>query len=142
MTTPGRRRPPASRASRASQAGVPGRASPAGGRTRSDRPLPAGESLYTPGAGGPRSTVEHASARPLVFLHQLPAWLPPLAMLALLITGFTLRGWAGATALVLVAVLLGWLGYVSWPALATRGRLLRVAAVACVLAIAVVQARH
>ncbi len=112
MTTPGRRRPPA------------------------------GQNLYTPGAGGTRSSVERASAKPLVFLHQLPAWLPSLAMLALLITGFTLPGWAGATALVLVAALLAWLGYVSWPALATRGRLLRVAAVACVLAIAVVQARR
>lgn len=139
MTTPGRRRPSASRA------GGPGRprgASSAGGRTRAGRPLPAGQNLYTPGAGGTSSSVERASARPLVFLHQLPAWLPPLAMLALLITGFALPGWAGATALVLVAALLAWLGYVSWPALAARGRLLRVAAVACVLAIAVVQARR
>ena len=75
-----------------------------------------------------------------MFLHQLPGWLPPLAMLALLIAGFALPGWIGATALALVAVVLGWLGYVSWPALAARGRLLRVAAVACVVALAVIQA--
>jgi hypothetical protein len=74
--------------------------------------------------------VERSSAKPLVLLHQLPAWLPPLVMLALLIAGLALPGWIGATALVLVAVLLGWLGYMSWPALA----------IACVLALAVIQA--
>jgi hypothetical protein len=84
--------------------------------------------------------VERPSARALVYLHQLPRWLPPLAMLALLITGFAVPGWIGATALALVAVFLGWLGFLSWPTLAVSGRLLRVAAVACLLALAVAQA--
>lgn len=136
MTTPQRRRPPAGRPGATTPRGGSARA----GKARGGRPLPAGRSLYTEGTGGTRSSVERSSARPLVFLHQLPAWLPPLAMLALLIAGFVLPGWIGATALVLVAVFLGWLGYLSWPALAARGRLLRVAAVACVLALAVIQA--
>jgi hypothetical protein len=150
MTTPGRRRQPASGQRRGgasrqapSRAGRPsgtGGGTPRGGKARGGRPLPAGGSLYTPDASGTRSSVERSSAKPLVLLHQLPAWLPPLVMLALLIAGLALPGWIGATALVLVAVLLGWLGYMSWPALATRGRLLRVAAVACVLALAVIQA--
>jgi hypothetical protein len=151
MTTPGRRRQPASGQRRGgsasrqapSQAGRPsgtGGGAPRRGKARDGRPLPAGDSLYTPDARGTRSSVERSSAKPLVLLHQLPAWLLPLVMLALLVAGLALPGWTGATALVLVAVLLGWLGYMSWPALATRGRLLRVAAVACVLAVAVIQA--
>ena len=87
-----------------------------------------------------RQTIERASARPLMFAHQLPRWLPPLVLLALLIAGFTVPGWIGAAALVLVAAVLGWLGYLSWPALTAQGRLLRVAAVACALALAVLQA--
>jgi hypothetical protein len=87
-----------------------------------------------------RQAIERASARPLIFLHQLPRWLPPLVLLAVLIAGFAAPGWVGAAALVLVAVALGWLGYLSWPTLTAQGRLLRVAAVACMLALAVVQA--
>ena len=152
MTTPQRRRPASSgqrpggtvprqtRSGAGSPSSRTGGPTPRDGKARGGRPLPAGGSLYTPGAGKTRSSLERSSARPLVFLHQLPGWLPPLAMLALLIAGFALPGWIGATALALVAVVLGWLGYVSWPALAARGRLLRVAAVACVVALAVIQA--
>ena len=86
--------------------------------------------------------MEQSSAQPLVFLHQLPRWLLPVVLLALLVTGFAVPGWIGAAALVLVAVFLGWLGYLSWPALAARGRLLRLAAVACMLALAVAAARR
>jgi hypothetical protein len=89
-----------------------------------------------------RQAIERSSARPLLFLHQLPRWLPPLVLLVLLVTGFAGPGWIGAAALVLVAVALGWLGYLSWPTLTAQGRLLRVAAAACVLALAVVQAGH
>jgi hypothetical protein len=86
--------------------------------------------------------VENFSARPLVFLQQLPRWLPLLAVLALLITGLAVPGWIGAAALVLVAIFLGWLGYLSWPAIAVPGRLMRMAAVAILLASAVVQTRR
>jgi uncharacterized protein DUF6703 len=103
------------------------------------RPRSQGGSLYTPGAGRARQSLERSSARPLVFLHQMPGWLPPVALLALLIVGFAVPGWTGAASLAGVALFLGWLGYVSWPALRVRGRLLRIAAVACVLALAVVQ---
>ena len=149
MTTPERRRPPAGGQrprQNPSRAGGPqprtGGSAPRGGKPQSQagRPRPAGDSLYTAGAGSTRSAMERSSATPLVFLHQLPRWLPPLVMLALLITGFAVPGWIGATALALVALFLGWLGYLSWPALTARGRLLRAAAVACILAIAVIQA--
>lgn len=104
------------------------------------RPLPTGGTLYTPGAGSRRHSLERSSARPLLYLHQLPAWLPPLAMAALLVAGLALPGWIGAAVLVLLAVFLGWLAVLSWPALPPRGRLLRAAAVAGVLALAVIQA--
>jgi hypothetical protein len=86
-----------------------------------------------------RRGIERRSAAPLVFLHGLPKWVLPLALLAALIVGFAVPGWAGGAALVLVAVILGWFGYLSWPMLATPSRLLRCATIAAVLAIAVVQ---
>ena len=100
------------------------------------RPLPRGQTLYTPQASPTRRSVEQASARPLALLHQLPAWLPPLVAVALLITGLAVRGVLGAVALCLMAALLGWLAFVSWPTLGSRGRLGRALAIACVLAVA------
>ena len=104
------------------------------------RPLPRGTSLYTPGASDARRSLERSSARPLVLLHQLPVWVVPVVLTALLVTGLAVPGWIGAAALVLVAAFLGWLAAVSWPRLPPAGRLLRVAAVAGVLVIAVIQA--
>ena len=104
------------------------------------RPLPPGTSLYTPGASNARRSLEHSSARPLVVLHQLPVWVIPVVLTALLVTGLAVPGLIGAAALVLMAAFLGWLAAVSWPRLAPAGRLLRVAAVAGVLVVAVLQA--
>ena len=104
------------------------------------RPLPRGTSLYTPGASDARRSLERSSARPLVLLHQLPVWVVPVVLTALLVTGLAVPGWIGAAALVLVAAFLGWLAAVSWPRLPPAGRLLRVAAVAGVLVVAVIQA--
>jgi hypothetical protein len=103
------------------------------------RPLPKGETFYTPGATGMRREIERRSAAPLVFLHGLPKWVLPLALLAALIAGFAVPGFAGGAALAVVAVILGWFGYLSWPTLATPTRVLRCATIAAVLAIAVVQ---
>jgi hypothetical protein len=114
---------------------------PAGRRQRGrPRSLPKGNSLYTPGASDTRRSLEHSSARPLVLLHQLPVWLIPVALTALLVTGLAVPGWIGAAALVLVAAFLVWLAAVSWPRLAPGPRLLRVAAVAGVLVVAGIQA--
>ena len=107
---------------------------------RKTRPLPPGTSLYTPGASDARRTLEQSSARPLVVLHQLPVWVVPLLLAALFITGLAVPGVIGAVALVLVAAFLGWLAAVSWPRLTPNGRLLRVAAIACVLVVAGIQA--
>ena len=109
-------------------------------RPRKPRPLPGGESLFTAGASPSRQAIENRSAAPLLWLHQLPVWLLPALLAALLIAGLTLRGLAGAAALAGVAVVLGWLAAVSWPRLDGRARLLRGAVIAAVLAVAVIRA--
>jgi hypothetical protein len=105
-------------------------------------PLPAGQGPYTPGASDRRLAVERSSAKPLLFLRQLPWWLPLILVLGLMITGFVVPGWIGAVALVLVAGFLAWLAYISWPRVNIAGRVLRITAVACMLGVAVLQARR
>ena len=121
---------------RGAPGGRPG--SPAGRSAPADRSIrPA-----TPGASGTRQAVERFSARPLVFLTQLPRWVLLLIVLGLLISGFAVPGLLGAAALLLVAILLGWLAYLSWPSINTSGRVLRVIALACMVAIVIWQARR
>jgi hypothetical protein len=104
------------------------------------RPLPRGSSLYTPDASDARRRIERASARPVVFLSQLPRWVVLVVAAGLLVTGLAVKGWIGAAALVLVAAFLSWLAALSWPATDRNGRLLRLAAVAGVLVLAGLQA--
>ena len=104
------------------------------------RPLPKGDSLYTPGASPARQAAERRSARPLLYLHQLPTWVAPLVLVALLIAGLAVRGPGGAVALCGVAAVLGWLASLSWPRLSANGRLGRILAIAVVLAVAGYQA--
>jgi hypothetical protein len=87
-----------------------------------------------------RRAAERRSAAPLIYLRQLPTWLPPVVLAALLVTGLAVRGWGGAVALCVVAAFLGWLAYLSWPALAARGRLGRTVVIAALLALAAFQA--
>jgi len=104
------------------------------------RPLPPGNSFYTPRASQARSSLERSSARALVVLHQLPVWLVPIVLAGLLVTGLAVPGWPGALALILVAAFLGWLAALSWPRLGPGTRLLRVAAIVGLLVIAGIQA--
>jgi hypothetical protein len=104
------------------------------------KPLPPGDSLYTQDASQGRRRIEQASARPLVLMHQLPVWLPPVVVAGLLVTGLAVPGPVGAIALLLVAAFLGWLAALSWPQTKGGGRLLRLAAIAGVLAVAIIQA--
>ena len=104
------------------------------------RPLPKGDSLYTPGASPARQATERRSARPLLYLHQLPVWVAPLVLVVLLVGGLAMRGPGGAAALCGVAAVLGWLAALSWPQLPARGRLGRILGIAVVLALAGLQA--
>jgi uncharacterized protein DUF6703 len=79
-------------------------------------------------ASGLRRAVTRWSAMPLVFLHQLPRWVLPLVLVALLLAGMLGTGWVGALALIVLAALLAWLAYLSWPTTPLAGRLLRAGA--------------
>jgi hypothetical protein len=111
-------------------------------RTRAPRPLPKGDTLFTPDASPARQALEHRSATALLWLHQLPPWVPPVLAAALLVVGLAVGGVIGAIALCGVAAVLGWLAAVSWPRLSAQGRLLRVAAFGCVLIVAVIRGLH
>jgi hypothetical protein len=104
------------------------------------RPLPKGASLYTPDASPARQAAERRSAKPLLYLYQLPTWVPPLVLVVFLIAGLAARGPAGAAALCVVAAVLAWLGAMSWPRLSSSGRFGRIVVVAAVLALAGFQA--
>ncbi len=107
---------------------------------RRPRPLPKGDTLFTPNASAARQATERRSARPLLYLYQLPAWLPPVVLAVLLVVGLAVRGPAGALALGAVAAVLAWLASLSWPRLTTFGRAGRLLAIAVVIAVAGYQA--
>jgi hypothetical protein len=95
--------------------------------TRKGRPLPPGGQFFTPGATGLRKAVERRSAAPAVFLFtSVPRWAVPVAMVVLLLTGLAVTGWAGGLAVLPVIAFVLWMAYLSWPSLATGGKLLRV----------------
>jgi hypothetical protein len=83
-----------------------------------------------------RETVERRSAVLLVFLRSLPRALPGLLLLGLVAAGLALPGLGGTLALLVVALLLGWLTYLSWPAVPAPGRAVRLLVLAVVLAAA------
>lgn len=83
-----------------------------------------------------RESVERASLKPAAYLHHLPRWLPAALVGAAFVGGIAVRGWAGAALLFVVAAFLAWLAALSWPALDTRGRALRVLALAVLVALA------
>jgi hypothetical protein len=102
--------------------------------------LPRGSTLFTSNASPTRQATERYSARPLLFLHQLPTWVAPVVLAVLLVAGLAVKGPGGAVALCAVAVVLGWLASVSWPRLTASGRAGRVFAIAVVVAVAAYQA--
>ncbi len=105
-----RRRPPGKKGP------TPARRSPAGKPTRPAAAVP---------ASGLRGRVERRSSVLLVFLSQRPAWTLPLLTAVLLMAGLFAPPAIGVPLLLLVLLLVGWLSYLSWPAVQGRGRVLR-----------------
>jgi hypothetical protein len=103
------------------------------------RPLPKGETFFTPDATGFRREVERRSAAPLLYLHQLPGWIVPIAFVAVLIAGLAVKGWIGGAALAVIAAFLGWFSYLSWPTLSAPGRLLRAATITVLIVLVFIQ---
>lgn len=118
----------------AKKSGRQNRQRPAARRPQArQRPLPAGESFVTPSASSLRQRLESRSATVLVFMHRLPRWVPFVLMLGLLAAALLVKGVLGAVFLVLLAVLLSWLAFLSWPNLGAGDRAFRVLAILVVL---------
>jgi hypothetical protein len=86
-----------------------------------------------------RQSIERLSLRPAAYLRHLPRWLPPVVIAALFVGGLAVHGWGGAAMLLVVTVFLAWLALLSWPTLQPATRLLRVVALAVLLALSVWQ---
>jgi hypothetical protein len=86
-----------------------------------------------------RESFERASLRPLTFLSGLPRFVPFLGILVLTLAGILLPGPAWLL-LVLVILVLLWILALAWPRLTTAERLMRVAVIVLMAAIAITQA--
>ena len=69
----------------------------------------------------------------LATLLRAPRWVPAIVLAALLVAGLGFGGLVGAACLAVVALLLGWLTYLSWPVVPSRGRAVRLAVLTLVL---------
>jgi hypothetical protein len=86
-----------------------------------------------------RSRVEHAAYPVLDRLERLPRVIPFLAVIALIVVGIVVPRW-GFLASALVALGVAFLVYYTWPRLTLPERMLRLAVLALIVAITVVQA--
>lgn len=93
--------------------------------------------FYTPDASPLRRAVEQRSAPFVLLVRRMPRWLVPLVPVALLLAGLAApSATLGSLALVVLAALLGWLAYLSWPTLTGPGRVLRSVALIALLGLA------
>lgn len=94
------------------------------------------------GQAGPsalRIRIEQASLPAIQALSRLPAWLPFLIMLALLLVGGFLGGPVGWVLVGIALVFILWLFYLSWPRLSGVERLMRIAVLLLFVAIVITQ---
>lgn len=68
-------------------------------------------------------------------LHAQPRWVPFLLVLGLLLAGLAIHGAIGIAALLVLAALLGWLLYLSWPVLDRTRRIVRLGVLGAVLGV-------
>ncbi|GAA3755520.1 hypothetical protein HDA32_004169 [Spinactinospora alkalitolerans] len=109
------------------------------GAGRPARPLPEGDAFYTPDAGGVRRRIEQRSAVALVWLHNAPRWILPVAMALVFVSGLLLAGIAGALLLAALALFFTWLAFLAWPTLRGAERAMRCVVVVTLLGLAVLQ---
>jgi hypothetical protein len=115
-------------------------------RRPSPRPATGGAARRTPPArpapqsSGLRGAAERRSGPALVWLSGQHRLLVPLASLALLVGGAALPPPFGVPLLVVLLGLVGWLSYLSWPAVTGGGRAVRLVTVALVGALLVTRA--
>jgi len=78
--------------------------------------------------------VERASAPVLVWLSARPRFLIPVVSALLLIGGLAAPVAVGVPLLLLLLLLVGWLGYLSWPVVQGTSKVVRLATLELVLA--------
>jgi hypothetical protein len=83
-----------------------------------------------------RAQVERSSRPLLRRLHGWPRPVLPLVTVVLVLVGVLATPAIGLVALAVVALFVSWIAYLSWPAVSGSGRLLRVAMVALIVALA------
>lgn len=111
----------------------PGRTS-RGGQATGTRPLGPRPQRVPAEAKSPfRKRLERVSAVPLLRLHSMPKFLVPALLLGLFLVGLFAPP-AFAIALLVVAAFVTWLLMLSWPALTTSARIIRVLVVAVLVA--------
>ena len=81
--------------------------------------------------------METRSATVVVWLRSLPRALPGLIVVGLLVAALLAPPVVSALALLVVALLLAWLTFLSWPAVPAQGRAVRLVVLAIVVAYAV-----
>jgi len=113
-------------------------------QTRTRRPQPkVGQPTRqapTQQATGWRRKLELRTGPLLVMLHQMPRWVLPVALAALLFFGLILGdslAWLGGICLILIALFLGWLLVLSWPMLSAGSRFMRGVVVVMVFGVAI-----
>ena len=106
------------------------------GPTISRKPVP----TPAPASGGLRSSLERASSSLLVRLTRAPRWLVGLVPAAVLLGGLLAPLPWGPLLLGVVALFLGWLLVLAWPALDARGRAVRTAVVGLTIGAAAARA--
>lgn len=91
--------------------------------------------------GSVSSKLQRRSAVFLVYLHQLPRWVPLVVLPALLIAGLAVPGVAGGMFLVVLAFLL-WFAFLAAPARSMSHRLIRLLVPLVILAVAIGKLTH
>ena len=86
-----------------------------------------------------RATVTDRTAVYAAYLGGLPLWLPLVVVAALMAAGLLVGGVTGAVLLVAVAGLAGWLAVLGWDGTPPGGRVMRLAVIVVLLAIAIRQ---
>ncbi len=84
-----------------------------------------------------REQIAQVSKPVLEQLHALPRWVVPLGTLALVAIGALAPLGLAVPALLVVFVFVAWIAYLSWPAVSSGGRLLRVIMLGLVAAVGV-----
>lgn len=111
---------------------------PAGRPGQPSRGTRGAQPLLTPKDVAPvRHVVERRGAIWLLYLSRMPRWALAVLAAALFLAGVLAPGVPGAVATALLAVLLAWLAYVTWPTVSSAGRGMRVLVVAVLVMITI-----